>query len=336
MTVHASPTAADVSVTRKPSRRTVALLASAIVLLLAVTGSGLAAGTTLFGPVAFVRVYLDALARGDAAGALSIPGVSSGAASPELLAAAGPSSIEVVAVREIGHDAGVHRIVVDWRIQEHDRRSILLVERIGTSGLLFPRWGFAVSPTATVVLEAVGDERIRVNEVTVRLSEPERFAVFVPGGYNVEHASRYLESRPVPVIAEEADTELSATVTAEANALFQEEVDRAAQRFLDGCSEQERLFPTACPFGHRIDDRITTTPAWTIVEFPELPIARDRSGWVAGPGEGTARLVVDVQDIADGEQRHLDEEIGFRLRLEIRLDDDDVLTITPDGALALR
>lgn len=341
MTVHPPPAAAtsapppDGGSGRGPSRRSVALVASTIVLLLAVGGSGLAAATTLFGPVAFVHVYLDALARGDAAGALALPGVAAGADAPELLTAAGVGAVEVAGVRELGVEAGVHRIQVEWDAETRHGESVLLVERVGTSGLIFPRWGFAVSPTATLVLTAEGDDRLGVNGTALRVAESERYAVFVPGVYRVEHTSRYLSSPELTVLAADTGSELSATVAAEPNDAFREEVAEAVRVYLDGCSAQELLFPTACPFGHRIDDRITSAPEWTIVEYPELPITRERGGWVAGPGTGTARLAVEVQDIADGEHHELDEEVGFRLRLDILLDDDDVLTLTPDGALAL-
>ena len=59
-------------------RRVLPWVVAFLVALAAGGGSVVALNATVFGPGDFVRIYLDALARGDAAAALALPGVDAG------------------------------------------------------------------------------------------------------------------------------------------------------------------------------------------------------------------------------------------------------------------
>jgi len=310
-------------------------VAAATVAALALAGAGVAADATLFSPVAFVRVYLDALARGDAVGAAGVPGVGDRIPA-ELLVPEALAPLEVTGLRELGAEDGIHRVEVVWTGPDGPVETVLEVERSGTSGLLFPRWAFAEPPVAELALALAGDERLRLNDAELRLPEPRSTAVLVPGVYRVAHESRYLTSEPVVIVAGAPGTAHRAEVEAAPNARLTAEVREAARRFLDDCARQQLLYPTGCPFGKRIRDRVTSAPSWSIAAYPE-PVLELRGGrWRAGPAEGVAHLSVGIRDVFDGRRHTLEEDVGFRLSLEVGIGPDDVLRIVPDDALSLR
>jgi hypothetical protein len=306
--------------------------------LAAAAGGGTVAGlnATVFGPGDFVRVYLDALARGDARSALALPGVDAAGADDLLLAddvLTGLTGLRQVSDADLG--GGAHRITFAWTAPEAAGTTAFEVERVGSRLGLFPEWGFAQSPVATVALDVQHDDRFTANaidETTGRdAAGAVEFAVMVPGSYVFGHASTFLRAADVTVVADEVGAKLDAVIDVQASPAFASALGEEVQAHLDECASQQVLFPTGCPFGQTISNRVVTDPVWTIAAYPEVEISPgpESGTWLAGPATGTAHLVVDVQSLFDGSVSTFDEDVVFEVTYLITID-GNALTVTED------
>src|SRR3954452_11732514 len=179
--------------------------AAFVIAVLLGAGAVVVLNASVFGAGGFVRVYLDALARGDVADALSLPGVTARGANTALLqdgTLAGLSGIHQLSDEERD---GAHWVTVGWTSPQGSGTTTFEVRRIGTRLGLFPEWGFAVSPLATVSLTVRNDARFTVNgvqEVSSHPSEkPVDYAVLVPGSYSFGHRTALLTAEPDSIVA---------------------------------------------------------------------------------------------------------------------------------------
>lgn len=297
-----------------------------------------ALNATVFGPGGFVRIYLDALARGDAEGALGLPGVDAAGLDPSLLRGdvlAGLSDIRQVSDVSLGADR--HRVTMSWAAPGGDGTTTFEVERVGTRLGLFPEWGFAQSPVAELELQVLHDPRYTANGVdasTGRTSEgTAAVAVFVPGSYRLAHDSTYLRADAIRVIADEPGARIPARVEVEPGPAFAPALATAVSEHLAACTEQRVLFPTGCPFGETIADRLASEPEWSIEHEPLLePEPGPFGSWIAGPAPGTAHLVVDVQSLFDGSISTFDQDVPFQARYGIRFAGDGLAVTALDPA----
>ncbi|MEP6843917.1 MAG: hypothetical protein ABJA11_10365, partial [Pseudolysinimonas sp.] len=279
-------------------------------------------------------VYLDALARGDVSDALSLPGVDARGAG-ELLSQdgtlAGLSGIHQVSDEEHG---GAHWVTMGWTSPHGSGTTTFEVKRVGTRFGLFPEWGFAASPMATVSLLVENDARFTLNgvqEVSPTSSDkPVEYAVLVPGSYTFGHRSTYLTAAPVRVVADTVGQDLSATVRPQADAAFVAAVTAQLHRQLDACATQTVLFPTGCSFGQAIQNRVTGVPAWSIVHYPMIRITAgsDFGSWQIPASPGTAHLTVAVTSLLDGTVSTFDQDVPFQIRAAVDLGADDAVTVT--------
>jgi hypothetical protein len=305
----------------------------------ALAGGGTVAGlnATVFGPGDFVRVYLDALARGDAESALGMPGVTAGGLDTSLLrddVLTGLSGIRQAGDEPLGEDR--HRVTMAWDSPGGSGTTSFEVERIGTRLGLFPEWRFAVSPIAELALEVEHDPRYTANGVqasTGRTTEgTAAIAVLVPGSYVLGHDSTYLRGAAVTVLAAEAGAVVPATVEVEPGPAFAPALAAAVHAELAACTRQHVLFPTGCPFGQAIENRLASEPEWTIEREPRLGIEPGGFGtWIAGPAPGTAHLVVEVQSLFDGSLSTFDQDVPFPARYLVAFDGDDLVLSLPGG-----
>lgn len=273
---------------------------------------------TAFGAGGFVRIYLDALARGDAESALGIAGVDVPEDVSEVLlrddVLTGLGDIREVSDVET---AGVHHVTVAWDSPEGAGETTFAVERVGTRFGLFPEWRFAETPIATLSLTVLHDERFTVNGVAavsgIAANEPGAYAVLAPGSYLLGHDTEFLVAEPVPVVVASAAEPIVATVEVLAGDRFAEQVTAEVTAYLDDCVTQEVLFPSACPFGQSIANRVISTPRWTMVEYPELVVqpGTEFGTWEIPSADATAHLVVDVQSLFDGSVTTFDEDVPF-------------------------
>ena len=307
--------------------------------LLAGAGSVAALNATVFGAGSFVRVYLDALARDDVSDALTIPGVhpigQGGTARSTALLHDGTLT-GLTDLRQTGDEerGDRHLISYDWTTPHGSGSTTFQVERIGTRFGLFPEWGFAVSPTATVSLRVEHDPRFTVNGVD-RVSNSSAstavdYAVLVPGAYTFAHTSRYLTAEPDAVLADTVGQTLTATVDTQANSAFVATVSSLVNDELRECATQTVLFPTGCPFGQAVDNRVSSTPTWSIVAQPQISIVpgADFGGWTIPSAPGTAHLVATVTSLFDGTSSQFDQDVPFQVQGDIALGSNDAIRVT--------
>lgn len=300
-------------------------------------GAVLVLNATVFGAAGFVRVYLEAVARGDAEGALGMPGV---AVDPRLRddflvddALAGIADLRDISV--VAGGGGTEVVTVAWASGDTEAESSFAVERVGSRFGLFPEWAFAVSPVATLDLTVEHDARFDLNGVAaesgVAAADPVGYAVLVPGVYRIDHSSTYLEARAVDVVADSASVFDATLEVLPADALL-EQITIEVEARLAECATQDVLFPTACPFGRAIPNRVASTPAWAIVEYPEFTVEPgDEFGtWLVAGVDGVAHLTVDVQSLFDGSVSTLDEGLPFTATYLVTIEADDAtLRIQP-------
>jgi hypothetical protein len=308
-----------------------AVVAWAVVVALAIAagaGAVAALNATAFGAAGFVQVYLAALGRGDAAGALSMAGVTVDARDrTDLLvddALAGPTAVHEVSVR--AGDDGVELVTIAWSRGETEGVSTFAVERVGTRLGLFPEWAFAVSPVATVRLAVEHDPRFDLNGEEASGSGD--FAVLVPGVYVVDHHSAYLQAAARTVVADRPGATVGTTLDVQPAAAFEERLAGDIHDLLAACATQEVLFPTGCPLGHVVVNRVASAPEWSIVDEPRLAIAPgpEPGTWIVEVAV-TSHLVVDVQSLFDGSISTFDEDLPVEARYLATVGSDDALRI---------
>jgi hypothetical protein len=312
-------------------RRLLPWVGAFLVALLAGGGAVVALNATIFGPGDFVRVYLDALARGDAESALALPGVDAGSADDRLLTSevlTGVTDVRQVSDTALGAER--HRVVMAWSTPGGDGTTAFVVERVGTRLGLFPEWGFAESPVAILNLDVQHDPRFAANGVGTTTGRDEAggvaLAVLVPGSYVLTHETTFLRADPVTVLAGDPGAVIDATLDVEPGPRFAEALGDQVSGLLADCADQAVLFPTGCPFGHAISNRVISDPRWSIVHEPELEVEPGRFGsWVAGPGPGTAHLVVDVKSLFDGSVSTFDRDVPFQATYLVQIDGDGLL-----------
>ncbi len=309
----------------------------AFVLAIATGGGAVVTlNATVFGPGDFVRVYLDALARGDAESALALPGVDAAGADDLLLDDDVLTGlIGLTQLSDVAFGEGRHRITFGWTAPGGSGVTAFEIERVGTRLGLFPEWGFTQSPVARLSLDVLHDPRFSANGVDEHTGRdaagPVEYAVLVPGSYVFGHDTAFLRADEVTVLADEVGTVLDASVDVQAGPAFASTLDDEVRDHLTECTTQRVLFPTGCPFGQAITNRVVSEPVWTMVAFPELEVipGAEFGTWRAGPASGTAHLVVDVQSLFDGTVSTFDEDVVFEVTYVGEID-GGTLTLTEE------
>ena len=325
--------------------RILGIIAAATVLVVIVAGT-VTVSRTLFSAEAFVGVYLDALERGDVAGALSMPGASGPADSLPVVGAEGASGpaallvgqartpLERISVTEVSASSGIHIIEIAWRSASQTQTTLLRIAEEGMRGLIFPGWSFAEPPMSTVTITAAGDPRVDVSGIRLDVPDTATFLVAVPGRYVFGHSSPYLEAAPIAVVADRVDASARVRVEPAPTALLIDAVTAAGHDFLDACAAQAVLYPTGCPFGREIDEQVVGAPVWTITGHPELSFSTRGQAFRAD-GDGVASIHVRIRKIIDGSRRWVDDDIEFRLRLDVSISAADDLVVIPDDRLSV-
>lgn len=320
-------------------------LAALGAIVIALSGGLVAVNATALGAPGFVRLYLDLLSRGDADGALDLPGVRDGL--PELAAdlgleladiddtmlarAALPGLDDIRQVSDVEGEAGTRLVTVAWTSDGVDGETTFTVEPDGTRLGLFPEWRFAVSPIAIAQLDVRGDLRYRVGELDANTTGSVMpTALLAPGRYVVEHETEYLRADPVEVLVDAPAAELPVRVDVEAGPRFVDEVSEEVDRFLDECTTQRVLQPSGCPFGFEVADRIDGEPVWSMVEYPRIRLVPgdDIATWRVPATPAVAHLRVDIRSLFDGSVREYDEDEPFEVRFLVQFTDDGGLAIS--------
>jgi hypothetical protein len=302
------------------------------IILVAFAAVVVALNLSLYSAGGYVRGYLDALARADAAGALELSGrpAESAEASDALLRAEAISRLEEIElVNDETGDDGVHRVTYAYEADGVSARSTFEVRQTGALFGLFPTWEFAVQPIGVLRVTAQNDPRFTANGIDLvapAANAPAGYSVFVPSVVTLSHETTYLQSRAQRVPVADATAPVDARVEVEANAAFVQQVQGELDDFLDECATQRVLLPTGCPFGQEIANRIVTEPVWSIAEYPEVTIVPgpEPSTWLVPRTQGAAHLLVDVRSLFDGSISTFDRDVPFTVAYSV--------TFLPDGS----
>ncbi len=283
----------------------------------------------------YVKSYLDALARQDAAGALEIIGDQpANDTSDTLLRRDAMGELtDIKLINDIELEGGVHKVTFSYLADGMAGRTAFEVRDDYLLFGLFPDWHFVTGPLSTMYVTVLGDARFSANGidlVTPTPNDPAGYLVFTPGTYKLNHDTTYLDAAPVRVDVQEPGASVPTALMVQPNALMIQEVQERVNEGLDTCTTQEVLMPTGCPFGQSMGNRIITAPAWSITQYPEVSIrAGDRSGeWLVPATPGIAHLVVDVRSLFDGSVSTFDEDVPFTVSYAIGFLPGDELLIT--------
>ena len=299
----------------------------------------------------FVRQYLDALARHDAATALAIPGVA--LTDARLKEAGLPQALPRTLLRgsvlgeltdidlrsDTADENGRHTVVYDFRLDGKESSMEFAVARAGTVAGVFRDWRFTTSPLAVLEVTVLHEATFTVNGLTldtrahvardapVTFSNQAAYAAFAPARYQFSHDSTLLtaEQQTVPVSTSAAT---DVTIAASPNERFIKQVQTELNNFLDACATQKVLQPSNCPFGIEINDQVENLPAWSIASYPVVTLAAGDTTFEMPGTDGRAHIVVDVRSLFDGELSTRDEDVPFTVAMSV--------TIQPNGALAIQ
>ena len=279
------------------------------------------AGATAFSASAFARDYLTTLADGRVNEVLELPGVDAEGLDRRLLdpLAVGTFSWEIVGDVE---SAGVHRVTIAVTAAGAEGRATLHLERIGTRFGLFPEWGFARSPLTELRVTTTGDERLTVGQLPLEVTDggPATFAALTPGVYRFAHHSAFLTADEVTVTA--LGGEASVDLDIVPSAAFVDAAQEALDAALTACADQHVLFPTGCPFGYAIENRVASEPEWTIAQVPSARLLPHEhvGSWAVTGADGVAHLRVEVQSLFDGSVSTLERDVPFSAAYRVGFD----------------
>ncbi|GAA3878329.1 hypothetical protein GCM10022381_20920 [Leifsonia kafniensis] len=298
----------------------------------------------------FVRQYLNALARHDTTGALSLPGVTP---TNEQFAAAGlPTDLPKTLLRDsvlgeleniqlVGDTEtapGIHTVSYSFTLGDVPSNMSFSVKRTGTFAGPFTSWRFETSPIGVLQVDVKHQSIFTVNGLSLdtrtqadpaaprAFSNQASYLAFAPNLYTIAHESVLLTSpeQNVPVTSSGV-TEV--TVDTEPTKNFVLQVQKEVDTFLDACATQQVLQPSDCPFGVVIDDRIKGLPAWSIADYPAVTLSAGESAFEMPDTTGQAHIVVDVQSLFDGEMTTRDEDVPFAIGLTVAIRGDGSIAI---------
>jgi len=328
-----------------------AMLTVVGLMLVAAVGAG---GATLYqqfyGPSAFVVRYLDLLSAGRAADALRIPGVAidretldkagvDPTASEAMLRHSALAPLTDVKVESEKPTEGGTAVTVSYEASGHPGTSTFLITQDGWAGVT-PNWRFATSPLAVVELTVRGADQFAVNGFEVDRRQvsadgpaadalaPLPLLVFTPGLYAVTVDTPIATATGHGVLA---DTPLAVTpldVQTTPTEEFIGVVQQRVEDYLTECTTQEVLQPTACPFGLRVTNRISSTPKWSIATQPQVTVTPDGGQWQIPPTNAVAHVDVEIVSLFDGSVTELSEDVPFQV--------NGTIVILPDGKASIR
>ncbi len=305
----------------------------------------------LYSASGFVRQYLDAVARHDTTGALSLPGVMP--TTRQLESASLPTDLPETLLRasvlgtlsgvELAKDTetspGTHSVTYDFRLDGKPASMTFDVERDGTFAGVFHAWRFSTSPLAVLQVTVLHEATFEVNGLTLdarahaaddapaTFSNQAAYLAFAPATYDFAHESALL-SAPTTTVQVAASGATDVTVDARPNERFIDQVQGELNDFLDACATQQVLQPSDCPFGIVIDDRVRGLPVWSIAQYPPVTLTPGDATFDMPDTGGLAHIEVDVQSLFDGEVSRRDEDVPFTVGLTV--------TVNPDSSLGIQ
>jgi hypothetical protein len=274
----------------------------------------------------FVRTYLDALARHDAAAALETPGVDIDTDNALVVdeAVGRFSDIRFLSDTAVGD---LHTVRYSYDLDGTREFTDFTVQRTGTYLALFSSWAFADSPVALLEARADHDSTVTVNGVPVASG---KYSVLVPGLYVVDDDTQYFDGEEDAAPVTDIDQTVTATVKVTATPAFDAAATAAVDAFLDDCATQHVLMPTACPFGKSVNNRLDGLPSWSVTDYPTLSLTpeSDAGVWRARASGGAVTVTARVQSLFDGSVSALEEAVPLRADYRVQIGVDGQLTVS--------
>ncbi|MRG59044.1 hypothetical protein GE115_04050 [Agromyces sp. CFH 90414] len=306
---------------------------------------------TLYGASNFIERYLEAIADDDLARAAATPGVAldaeelaalglpadvSTAMQRSGVATAAPEDIEIV--EDVANDDGTRSVTASYRLEAAILTTTFQVRPIDPLYGVLNRWEFAVSPIAVVDVTAAHNPFFTVGTLTLdtrarktgeelaAFDQTAPYLVVAPAVYSFAYDDVLLTAQPVD-LAVEPSTRGAVTVDSQATPAFVERVQSQLNQFLDDCATQPTLFPTDCPFGVEIDDRVLSDPSWSISAYPIVTLIPGEDAFEMPPTAGVAHLSVELQSLFDGDEYTLEEDRTFTISLDARIRADGSISV---------
>ncbi|ALU40926.1 hypothetical protein AS188_15565 [Kocuria flava] len=293
----------------------------------------------LYGPTTDVRAYVEDLRDGEGGEALGLLNAEVPEADAAMLdgapleAAAGSlEDVEVSTVEDSGDGGAAVRAEYVLDGQQHSSQFDL--HPVDTQWGFFTVWAFDGSRLPVVEVSLPGASSVDLNGTAVALpGSSGEFAVFYPGVYTASYDSELVRAEPRTAVVTGPGQRARIELEAEPTDRLREEVDRQLREHLEGCAEQDTLYPAGCPFSYEFDGRVAGEVEWSIVEHPEPEIVvgtRGGGGWGLEPARGTARIAFDSLDLFTGEVERVEREVPFEVSADLAVDRSTV-TVTPRG-----
>ncbi len=307
-----------------------------LVLLVAIVGAFAAIvmmlNSTVYSAGGFVGSYLSALQRHDVKEALTTPGVVGVAESAtQLLDARALGTLEdIQLVSDENLGTGLHLVIFEYSINGTPGSSSYQVQYSGDRLGFFSTWSFVQSPIGILQVTPLHAAAFEVNGIPVVSadgpSEPQSLQVLTPGSFELTHESTYLEAQPVTVLITKGSGLTSARLDIEANDEFVSTVQTLVNEYLDECTTQTVLFPTGCPFGQELSNRVEGIPEWSMASYPEITIVPGSTAgaWLIPETPGAAHLTVEVRSLFDGTLSTFDEDVQFALSWVMTFSGDSI------------
>ncbi|WP_353808056.1 hypothetical protein [Agromyces sp. SYSU T00194] len=325
----------------------------AVLLVVAFVSSVGALNRTVYGSSTFVERYLQAIADDDIAQVMATPGVELTAAELEERGLDADVSTAMLRSGVLDHGPEDVRIISDVEGDEDGERVVTASYRIGTTinestyvlrpleplyGVL-ARWEFAESPLAVTDVTVENGALFQVGSLTLdtrvgktgddlaAFSQEAPYLTIAPAAYSFAYDSQLLAAPAVELPVVRGGENEVVLVTAPTDVFVQRVQEEVDGYLSETCATQQVLQPSGCPFGIVIDDRVLSTPEWSIVEFPVVTLTAGDDAFEMPRTEGTAHISVEVQSLFDGSVSQLEEDRPIVLAL--------TTWIKPDGSLAI-
>ncbi|MBB5633065.1 hypothetical protein BKA04_001288 [Cryobacterium mesophilum] len=292
----------------------------------------IALNSSVYSAGGFVNSYLVALQRHDLAGALATPGVlGTTTASSELLTPAALGEIDDVSITsDVDQGGGLHYVSYTATLDGSPGGGTFQVQQGANRFGVFSTWSFIQSPMSVLRITPLHDANFAANGVEVTAKSGPSIAaayqVLTPGVFTLTHDSGYLTATPTTAVVTAPGSTVAASLDIQASPRFVSEVQKEVDAFLDDCTKQQVLFPTGCPFGQELSNRVESVPAWSMSRYPEVTIepGSDLGTWVVPKAQGAAHLKVDVRSLFDGTLSTFDEDVQFALTWVMTLSGDRI------------
>lgn len=328
----------------KLSKRQGVILGGATALLLILTFFiGVGINNALFSASGFVNQYLSALARHDAASALSMPGVAD--ALPEdvdktLLRGSALGQLSDISITDVHGNDEKTTVTASYTLGGKKTSGTFVLTRRGNTFGVFESWAFAEPPLARAKVSVWHDAAFSVGDsgqIDLRSTPTGKdatvwggtgtFVLFAPGNYVFDHTSTWLTAKKVVLDVATPGETAEVVVDVQANKAFNKRVQKEVNDYLDECVKQQVLQPTGCPFGYQTGNRIVGEPSWEVVEYPVIDVQPGETTWQVTNAVGKMRITGEVQSLYDGSITPLDQTVDAVINISI--------TIRSDGNLAI-